>query len=390
MLYSALRRSWLLAVVIPVIAAPATVCLGADGLRAPIGPHACCHAVTAECIRVSGTMACLYPWVEQGNLTYCWGIQACYLPGDECIEIDGICCDDQGGTPGGPGSECPIEACQMPDGTCDDVPPSECTGSGGTPLGAGTVCADLGACCLIDISGMKMLAPPVTDCVITDWWSCYNTLAGFPGRPGTDCSDLSDTGESYPDGMPNVCDNCPDVANDVHLIHAVDCNDDGDLVDPTEDPVDRNGDGEDDWVQCDTDLDGIGNECDNCQDHANGWWAGPHDQLNCDGDEFGDLCDDDIDGDGILNDSDVCDYTPGPVPIPSTGVDIIREEGHPLRGTLLADLDGDCDVDADDLTRLEASYTDVVVCDHANGICYREVECTTCGPCDACCTGFPD
>lgn len=388
MFYSALRRSWLLAFMMLVVAGPAALSLGEEYPRAPIGPHACCHAETGECIRLTAAQACLYPWIEQGNLTFCWGIRACYLPGDECIEIDGICCDDQGGTPGWPGSECPIEACQLPDGTCEDLSTGDCTDSGGTPLGAGTVCADLGACCME--SSSKLLLPVFDTCVIADWEACYNTMAGFPGRPGTDCSDLSDNDLPNPDHMPDVCDNCPGIENDPHLDPPADCDHSGHIDAPTEDPIDRDGDEIPDYVQCDTDLDGVGNMCDNCESVPNGWWAGPHDQLNCDGDEFGDLCDDDIDGDGILNDWDVCDYTPGPVPIPSSGVDIIREEGHPLRGTLLADLDGDCDVDADDLTRLELSYTDVAVCDHANGICYREVECIACGPCDPCCTGFPD
>lgn len=406
MFNSALRRSWLLAAMTLTGAGPTAVCLGADGLRAPIGPHACCHAVTAECIRITAAQACLYPWVEQGNLTFCWGIRACYLPGDDCIEIDGICCDDQGGTPGGFGSECPVpepEACQLPDGTCTDVIPSDCTASNGTPLGAGTVCAELGACCLKSAS--KLLLPPFDTCVITDWQACYNTMAGFPGRPGTNCSDLSDNDLPYPDHMPDVCDNCPGIENEPHLDPAADCDGSGVIDAPTEDPIDRDGDGIPDYVQCDTDLDGTGNMCDNCESDPNGWWDGPNDQLDCDGDEIGDVCDpiplecdddgfdddcdDDIDGDGVPNDVDVCDYTPGPVPT-AGGVDIIREEGHPLRGTFLGDLDGDCDVDDQDRDLLLDSYTNEASCAYADGTCNRELDCTGCGPCDSCCTGFPD
>jgi len=90
-----------------------------------------------------------------------------------------------------------------------------------------------------------------------------------------------DNADSDRDGIFNVCDNCPTVAN---------------------------------ANQADGDGDGVGDACDNCVAVAN------PDQANADGDALGDLCDacpydpdNDIDGDGLCADVDNCPnaYNPG-------------------------------------------------------------------------------
>jgi len=124
------------------------------------------------------------------------------------------------------------------------------------------------------------------------------------------------------DGVGDVDDNCPTIANadqadnDNDSIGDV-CDDDDDddgILDVNDncpmtantDQADTDSDGIGDVCDDDIDGDGILNADDNCPTTPN------PDQADLDNDGIGDVCDDDMDGDGVLNTIDNCLVTPNP------------------------------------------------------------------------------
>ena len=155
----------------------------------------------------------------------------------------------------------------------------------------------------------------------------------FGGESGA--GRLGDTWEygldSDCDGLLDAVDNCPALPNGDQA--DADADGVGDVCDNC-----TNGYNPD---QADADADGVGDVCDNCADNAN------PDQANFDADGLGDVCDGDIDNDGVLNNDDVCDYTPT-----TLARNLIEADGG-----VLGNLDGDCDVDLHDFQLMEARFT---------------------------------
>jgi hypothetical protein len=179
------------------------------------------------------------------------------------------------------------------------------------------------------------------------------------------------------DGIGDACDNCVTAPNgDCPAdLESCDKGPDGILDDAEEAacvaPCDVNGDGslsENEravGLQIDTESDGIGDACDNCPDALN------LDQVNTDGDAFGNECDDDDDNDERTDSADDCPLDP---------------RIQTFDPALHADTDGDdipdlCDGDRDnDGLANYADNCDLV----ANGDCTVDLEhCDTEPPNDA-------
>lgn len=93
-------------------------------------------------------------------------------------------------------------------------------------------------------------------------------------------------------------------------------------------------------IPCDDDCDGVFNEVDNCIDAFNPG------QENCDGDEFGDVCDEDDDNDGVLdvNDAYICSDMTATVIIDGCDTYVINMVF--LDGATMMDLINECAANA--------------------------------------------
>ncbi len=109
-------------------------------------------------------------------------------------------------------------------------------------------------------------------------------------------SGFEDDEDDDNDGILDVDDNCPLVAN--------------------ADQANNDGDGEGDLCDPDDDNDGILDLEDNCPFTPNA------DQADFDGDGIGDVCDNDVDNDGLANALDTCPTTPPGAAIDVTGCEV--------------------------------------------------------------------
>jgi len=241
-----------------------------------------------------------------GDSTSCEGVScatgACCRCNGECLYVDANTCINSQGQYQGDGSSCvdapcrgedeiclQFGACCSPNGRCDEVSDGTCSAIGGSFAGFGTRCGEtdecVGACCLVD-------------------GSCEP-------KTGPSCEAFGGTYQ----GAQTFCDegSCSE--------RGACCYGNGTCVDY----VTR----------------------ERCE-YTDGGYAG--DNSTCDlvpdfdGDKVPDACDEDIDNDGVVNDLDVCDYTP-------LGASVAPN------GTFHADADRDCDVDLHDHAILQNELT---------------------------------
>lgn len=350
--------------------------------------------------------------------------QACCtgLAASDCTDIPSVCCDVLGGVSAGVGTTCSSGICgdalacckgddvnsgSFPVPWCDNHTPYGCVAHNGTILSTTQICAGLRgdafpnvSCTAADADCDGVIDDACDNCSPTDpshhceFFDCNNTDqtdtlicdgGSFDGR--TDacvnpfaCENLGG-GICRFDGVGNACDNCPNDLNsdqsDVDNDYVGDvCDNCVDLFNPGQEDCQNGGVGNGIGDACDirdgTSLDCDGNTIPDECDIANG------NLTDCDGDGIADICDPDIDNDGVLNDADQCDYSPSTLTVDTGGLFI---------GTVRADLDGDCDVDAADLALFNDYFQGALgsgdsTCSPGSN---EEGLCPTCAACNSCC-----
>ena len=315
----------------------------------------------------------------------------CYAPDGTCQIQHRYTCENNGDVVGA-GTACQTQhACCRLSGVCTLDTPDDCASvvDPGIILGFGTVCptdgsnpCDTNGCC---VDHTDPNAPFY--CLDHTYYQCIVAESGTP--QADNCTALAD-GDG--DAVPDVCDNCPTVVNSPSGgtcttagtgLAGDPCTADlqcevGEFCSMNQEnsDLDEFGDVCDNCLnitnadQADCDVDYVGDVCDNCPAAANDLQDDAEDDgigdacdncptvasndnvLDFDGDGDGDICDDDIDGDTVPNEYDVCDYTPA-----SLIIAVVRDWGDPLAGTVVYDVDGDCDVDQDDANRLQMFLT---------------------------------
>lgn len=131
-------------------------------------------------------------------------LAACCLPFFQCQDLDPLCCQQQGGTPGPAGTLCSQpEECCFPNGTNQIMDPACCVAAGGTPQGPGSggIALAPGACCL-------PVGDPLGPCAFINPLCCQSRGGTFLGAHVL-CTDNDANGNGLNDSCEPACEPLP-------------------------------------------------------------------------------------------------------------------------------------------------------------------------------------